>query len=329
MSEDLLQKLDTAFKAVTVGGLGESVLAPEQFDRFVRAMQARTKILPEARFIDMDSQVTHIDRVGFVGRVLTAGVKTGDTAVGTETSVSPAFVTNKLIAKEFRALTGINDRALRRNIEKGNFENTLVDMFGEAAGRDMEEWGLFANEDSSDDLLSLGDGWIQKAGNKLYGVESATGVGNEDFDPTKVEEVFDKMLMALPKQYLVNRAEWRFYVPYELEDAYRNVLKARGTALGDQAQTGNIALMYKGIPVVYAPMLERASAVGSGGTGRVAFLTHPDNTVWGVFYEVTIEKEREAKQRQTDFVLTIEGDVNYEDENAAVVAFLDAPKPPE
>lgn len=329
MAEDILEKLDASFKAVTVTGLGESVLAPEQFDRFVRSMQARALILPDARFITMGAQVTHIDRIGFVGRVLTAGVATGDTVVGTETSVAPTTVTNKLIAKEMRGLTGINDRALRRSIEQGDFEGTLVDMFGEAAGRDLEEWGLFADEGYTDDLLSLGNGWIQKAGNKVYGVESSGAAGDEDFDPAaaQIETMFAAMLDALPKQFLINRAEWRFYVPYEMEDAYRNILKARGTALGDAAQVGNAQLMYKGIPVVYAPMLERAGTEGATtGTGKVAMLTHPDNTVWGVFEEVTIEKEREAKLRRTDFVLTIEADVHYEDENAVVIAYAERAK---
>ena len=81
--------------------------------------------------------------------------------------------------------------------------------------------------------------------------------------------------------------------------------------------------MYKGIPVVYCPMLERASEA----TGRVAMLQHPDNMAWGVFHEVTIEREREAKARRTDFVLTIEADAHYEDENAAVVALIDQTQP--
>ena len=45
--------------------------------------------------------------------------------------------------------------------------------------------------------------------------------------------------------------------------------------------------------------------------------------VWGVFHEVTIEREREAKARRTDFVLSFEGDADYEDEAAAVAAFVD------
>lgn len=322
-NDEILARLDGAFKSITVTSLGDSKLAPEKFNQFVRAMQARTVILPEARFIEMNSHVTEIDRVGFIDRVLTAGNDANGQVVLEENKFSkPIFATNQLVAKEMQAITAIRDRALRRNIERGGFENTLVDLFGEAAGRDLEEWAIFADTSNDDDsLLRLTDGWIVKAKNKVYGRGA-----DSDFDPSDddfPENVLKALLDALPKEFLVNRAEWRFYVPYEIEDGYRDLLKARGTALGDRAQTEGGGLMYKGIPVVYCPMLERASQA----TGRVAMLQHPDNMAWGVFHEVTIEREREAKARRTDFVLTIEADCHYEDENGAVVALIDQEKP--
>ncbi len=317
-NEEILARLDGAFKSITVDSLGDSVLAPEKFNQFIEAMQARTVILPEARFIEMESHITEIDRVGFTGRVLTVGnTESGQKVLEENEFVKPVFHTNKLVAKEMQAITAIRDRALRRNIERGGFENTLVDLFGEAAGRDLEEWAIFASEESDDALLSLTDGWVEKSANKVYG-----GGADVDFDVEAddfPENVLKAMLDALPKEYLVNRAEWRFYVPYEIEDGYRDLLKRRGTALGDRAQTEGGGLMYKGIPVVYCPMLERASEE----TGRVAMLQHPDNMAWGIFHEVTIEREREAKARRTDFVLTIEADAHYEDENGSVVALVD------
>lgn len=325
-NEQILARLDEAYKSITVDNLGDSVLAPEKFNQFIKAMQHRTTILPEARFISMQSQITEIDRVGFVGRVLTAGNKVVQSVesqhvLSEEEFAKPQFATNKLIAKEMQAVTGVRDKALRRNIEQGGFENTLVTLFGEAAGRDLEEWAIFADTDiayATDSILWLTDGWAKKAANKVYG----SGVGAE-IDPDAAdypEQVLKALLNALPKQFLVNRSEWRFYVPYEIEDGYRDLLKSRGTAIGDRAQTEGGGLYYKGIPVVYAPMLERSS-------DRVAMLQHPDNMAWGVFHEVTIEKEREAKARRTDFVLTIEADAHYEDENGAVVALIDQEKP--
>lgn len=328
---ELLSKLDSAFKTITVGDLNEGILQPAKFDRFIRAMQHRTVIINDARFIRMESQQHDIDRVGFVGRILKSGTGTDGnhrTITDTNEHAKPQFLTNKLQAKELQAITGIRDKALRRNIERGNFENTLVDLFGEAAGRDMEEWFILGDTDISwenDDVLSLIDGWAKRAANKVYG-----DGGSKDFNPagdTYPEDMFEAMLSAIPKQFLQNRAEWRFYVDWDAENKYRNLLKKRETALGDTAQTTAGQLVYKGIPVIYVPMLERSAAVGSNGAGSVAMLQHPDNMVWGVFHEVTIERDRIPKDRRTDFVLTLEGDADYEDENAAVVAFADQEAP--
>lgn len=330
-NEQILARLDQAFKTITVGDLDDAILTPEKFDQFVRVMQHRTAILNEARFIAMEAQQTDIDRVGFVGRILVAGEKLVNSerehhVLEEDDYVKPQFHTNKLIAKELQAVCGIRDKALRRNIERGNFEDTLVDLFGEAAGRDLEEWALMGNTDltggDDDDIISLSDNWIKLAEQKVFGDGASP-----DFDPTDEdfpENMFQAMLEALPKQYLQNRSEWRYYVPFEVEDAYRNLLKARGTALGDQAQQGDTPFRYKGIPIMYVPMLERSKDPnGDQGVGRVSLLSHPDNMAWGIFHEVTVEQQRHAISRRTDFVLTVEADAHYEDENAAVAAYLD------
>lgn len=326
---EMLNKLDLAFKAITVGDLNEGILTPEKFDRFIQVVQHRTVVLEEARFIPMDAQQVDIDRVGFVGRIMKAGVDSdgADKDLQTSDHVKPAFQTNKLIAKELQAITGIKDNALRRNIERGNFENTLIQLFGEAAGRDLEEWFLLGNTDipyETDQMLSLINGWAKRAANKVYG-----SGGDKDFDPaanTWPENMFDALIRALPKQYLQNRDEWRIYVDWTTEDDYRNLLRARGTQLGDQAQIQGNPIPYKGIQVKYVPMLERSAAVPTGA-GRVAMLQHPDNMAWGIFHQVTIERDRIAKSRRTDYVLTIEGDADYEDENAAVVALVQQEAP--
>jgi hypothetical protein len=334
-NEEMLARLDSAMKTITVELLDKSILAPVKFDQFVRAMQHQTKILPAARFIDMDSQQVDIDRVGFVGRIIKSGDKYNSGTGKWEHRVleegefaKPAFHTNTLLAKELQAITGLRDKALRRNIEKGNFEGTLIDLFGEAAGRDMEEFAIFADTDieyATDDVLCRTDGWAKRAANKVYG-----SGGSKDFDPaanTWPENLFEALLQATPKQFLQNPSEWRIYVDWETRNDYHDLLKARGTALGDQAQSSDFALYYKGYLVEYIPMLERAKTVQAGGPGRVAMLQHPDNTAWGIFYEVTIERDRVPKDRRTDFVLTFEGDADYEDENAATVAFIDQEAP--
>lgn len=326
--------VDLALKAISVTTLNESILVPSQYSRFVRAMQHKATILNEARFIPMESHTAKIDRVGFVGRIMRSGgaVTTGVQAhrvLADGEHAAPTFSTNTLIARELQAICGIQDTALRRNLERAGFENTLVDLFGEAAGRDMEEFAILADSailHADDDILSLTDGWAKLGANKIYG-----GAGGQ-FDPDDdgyPENLFQALLDALPKQYLQNKADWRIYVDFDTEDEYRNTLKARGTALGDTAQTTSGVLMWKGIQIKYCPLMERAAAVGdyANAPGRIAMLQHPDNMVWGIFHQITIEPDRVPKERKTDFVLTVEGDAHYEDENACVIAYLDKNNP--
>ncbi len=323
-TEKILAKLDSAFKSIVdVSELNEGILQTAKFDAFVDAMQKRTRVIPDARFLEMEAHKQEIDRVGFVDRVLSKGIKGDGSTEGSDSWKNPTINSNKLIAQELRGQVALTDRALRRNIERGDFEDHLVNLFGEAAGRDFEEWAILANEDDLTDagILEMTDGWAKLAGNHVF------GQGSNSFDPDNPEEIFDALLDAVGKEYLVDRSEWRFYVPYEVEDGYRDSLKARGTALGDTAQTTADQLVYKGIPVVYVPLIDRSKQPDETGTekgvGRIAMLQHPDNMVWGVFHEVNIERYRNAQERRTEFYLTIECDAHYEDEDGAATAFLD------
>ena len=77
------------------------------------------------------------------------------------------------------------------------------------------------------------------------------------------------------------------------------------------------------------PIFNRSKSVEEGAAGKVALLSHPNNMAWGVFHEVTIEPDRVPKDRRTDFVMTLEGDAGYEDENGAVAAFIEQESPSE
>lgn len=331
-NKELLQQLDAAFKAITTEDMGDYLLAEEQLDRFIRAKQRRTRILPDARQITMDGQVQHLDRVGFASRVLRGG---GDISAGKQEHYTlqegdvkkPDLGKVILTAREATTFTGIYDSTLRRTIERENFSDTLVDLLGEAAGKDVEEWGWFADERidyANDDLLSLLDGWLRMAGNKTY---HDTGDTFSSSDEDWPESMFEAMLAALPGQFRTAPDEYRLYVPWSVENAYRNLLKARGTNLGDRAQTEAGGIPYKGTPVVPVPMAARTPGATHNAVtlmpGDCALLTHPDNTIWGIFHRITIEPDRIPKARRTDWVLTVEVAFGYEEPDAAVTAFID------
>lgn len=296
---EILEKINEALKAVTRNDLGAAILAPEKRQMFVRTVSESTRILDEARRIDMNSHTYDIDRVGFASRILRGAQE--DTEPTGESK--PDFGTNSLESKEVIAIAGITDSTLEDNIERENFEDTLLQLIANRVGFDLED--LFVNGDtnSSDELYKVTNGWLKKAVNGVVGAEG-------DFDVTDVESMFDAMIRAVPKKYLRDRSQWRFYVHWDIEDAYRDVLRKRGTGLGDTAQTTGQTLAYKGIAVVDCPSMPAGKAL----------LVPPSNLVYGIYRDIRIEPDRIPKKRRTDFVTTLRVDCHYEDENAAVVA---------
>lgn len=298
---DLLLQVKSALKSIMTSDLGSSVLNPEKQQRFVRTVSDSTRILDASRRINMTSHTHDIDRVAFSERIL------GPATEGQESNQdsNPDFATNQLQSVEVMAIAGITDSSLEDNIEKEGFEDTLLDLIADRTGIDLEELFLNGDTSSSDEFLKLTDGWLKLSANNVVGSgESA------DFDPTDVEDMFDAMIKAVPKKYLRNRSEWRFYVHWDIEDAYRNVLRGRGTGLGDSAQTTAQTLAYKGIAV------EDSANMPLGH----ALLVPPSNLVYGIYRDIRIEPDRQPKKRKTDFVTTLRVDCHYEDENASVVA---------
>lgn len=312
----MLNEIDNAYKSViTIGEVGDSVLQPQYFDSFVREMQKQAKLLDATRYQEMDSQKVNIDRIAFTGRVLEKVAENAEASDYAEINTKQ----NQLSAEEVVAVVGLTDQMLRRNIEKEGLEDTIVQLLGEHAGKDLEELGIFASDawtgyhneamgSTQWSAIDLINGWVRKCENKL----DSTAPYFSD-DTQDVSLLFEELLQTLPKQYLVDRGDWRFYTNWKIQNEYINELKDRGTPLGDEMYENNRNVRYKDIPVEYIPMLERFD-------NDIVMLQNPDNMVWGVFHEVTLETDRIPKARRTDFVLTFEGDAHYEDENAGVIA---------
>lgn len=312
-----------AIKSMTVADLGYSVLQPQFFNQFVREATNDQVILNEARRIIMAAQVTNIDRVGFGDRLMEAAVEaTAPTGVEADTAQV------QLVAKEFIGMSGISDSALRRNIETESFASTLISLMTQKYGEDWEALAVFGDTTkfgTTGGLLKNQDGWIKKATNKLYG----TGSGKDyDASSADVSDILNAMLDKYPTAYLKNRTGLRFYLDSEMFNAYIDECGLRPTVTGDEATGKFIARPFKGVPVVEAPVLNDSEGANTtDGWGQCAMLQDPNNMVYGIFHQITIEPERSAKTRTTDYVLTTETDQAYENPGVAVVACNDLEKP--
>lgn len=360
-NEQILSRIDGAVKTMTMANMGQSILLPSQFNRFIRKIRETSVILREARFVRMDRHERQIDRIGFTGRVLRAGSDASDVKreLAESEYAQPMTATRKLTARELQAVAPLGDDTLYTNIEQAQLETTLRDLFSEAAGFDLAEYALLADTAITfvnDQVLSKTDAWLKNAGNKIYGVANPdpdttgpllelprdfnpdfnqpfgspeqVGAGtNQDEKNTNVEKMFQKAMLAVPAEHRQNFPMMKFYVGFEVFDAYHETLRRRKGTLDSDAQTKRPMLDFKGIPVEYEPALERSKPDGPQGAGRVGLLTTPTNAVWGVFKDIQVEPDRLPKKRRTDFVLTFWGDADFEDETGAVAIFLDRMRP--
>ena len=324
-------------------GNAKALLNDEQFNTFIRAATTNQSILQDASFRRMNAMNQIVSSTLIDGRVLQNGYK--DAYMTTQDSLTEAdvdFGKAELKSTKLKALTSIYDDDKDDNIERDAFEQTLLSMMGEAVGRDLEAVCVFGDasytyDDDSNPgtaavahpLFSVFDGWLEQA--KSYQVKSdlandGSDDNDGDFDlDDGIDAMFDAMIGALPVAYrsagLMNRLA--FYVPWEVYDAYQNLLASRVDALGDINLTGRPSLTYKNIPVKYAPVLDAAD--GRTVFGNVpSILTIPEYTWYGVYKDLSVEPNRIVAQEKTEYYYRIRCAASLQFPNAFITGVMTA-----
>lgn len=299
MGMSVEEMVNAVVKRITVTQLGDTALNPEKAQQLVRELELSTPMLEQTRRINMRSDKKDIDRVGFRERIMGPAPNEGE---DTTTTSTPEWNQNQLSVVKAVAVVELGDEALEDNIEREDFESTLLSLIGGQAGIDLEELYLQGDTDSGDTYLALTDGWLKLAAHQL---------GDADYDQTDPEEMFEAALTELidnNKEFMRRRNYLRFWTSWKAENDYRDVLRSRGTPLGDEAQTEDRPLAYKGIPVV--PVFNMP--VGD------TLLSLPENQVYGIRRDIRMENDRKPRAGRTDFVVTFRTDAHYEDERGAV-----------
>ena len=297
----------------------KALLNDEQFNKFILAATTNQSILQDASFRKMNAMNQIVSSTYIDGRVLQNGYSNATDFV-TNNSLTAAdvdFGKAELKSTKLKAMCALYDDDKEDNIEKEAFETTLLSMMGEAVGRDLEAVCVFGDASytsgspaAADPLFSVFDGWLEQA--KTYQVKSDMANDNTDdndgdFDlDDGIDAMFDAMIGKLPVPYraagLMNRLS--FYVPWEVYDAYQNLLASRVDALGDINLTGRPSLTYKNIPVKYAPVLDATD--GRTVFGNVpSILTIPEYTWFGVYKDLSIEPKRDVPNELTEYYYRI------------------------
>ena len=294
----------------------KALLNQEQFATFMRAATINQTILNDASFRRMNSMSQVVSSTKITGRVLQNGYKSANTTQDNLTEADVDFGKVELVSTKLKAKTSILDDDKEDNIEKEQFEQTLLTMMGEAVGIDLEAVCVFGDTTytsgspaAADPLFSTMDGWLKNSTKvNSSGVITAAGSGTADFTLSTdgITGMFDEMLYKMPAAFRQANLmkDLVYYVPFEVQEAYRDYLIDRETGLGDSSLLNADQLQYKGIPVKYAPVLDATD--GRTVHGNVAsILTVPEFLWYGVYKDLSVEPNRIVKDENTEYYYRI------------------------
>ena len=308
----------------------KALLNEEQFAQFMRAATINQTILNDASFRKMNAMSQVVSSTKVTGRVLQTGY---DSNGATEDNLTPAdidFGKAELVTTKLKAVTSILDDDKEDNIEREQFEQTLLTMMGEAVGVDLEAVAVFGDTSytssgSKDPLFSTLDGWLKSA--TAVKSDGAKGSGSADFvlASTGITGMFDAMLHKLPAAYRQANLmkDLVYYVPFEVYEAYRNFCIDRETGYGDTTLVNATELKYKGIPVKYAPVLDATD--GRTVYGKVpSILTVPEFLWYGVYKDLSVEPHRDVPNENTEYYYRIRCDATVQFSDAVIAAQITA-----
>lgn len=302
-NQDIIKKADMVLSDIASAGK----LNPEQTNRFVRVLIEQPTMLQNVRTVTMNAPVMNINKIGFGSRIMRPAVE--NTALSSSDRVKPTMSQVQLTTKEVMATCYIPYDVLEDNIEGGNvhaslqqggggLHQTIVDLLAERAALDLEEWALGGDTASGDAYLAQSDGFIKKVNANIVDAASAT----------YSKDIVKSVLKAMPPKYLRDRANMMHFVSVNNETEVRDTFANRIGALGDQNVQGNLPIYVFGSKIMSIPLMP----------GNTSLFTNPNNFIFGIQRNISIEYNKNIETRQFIVVLTCRVCFQLEEVNAAV-----------
>lgn len=304
-----LTRADIALADLQANG---GMLSPEQANQFIDFVMEEPTVLRQARVVRMNAPRRKINRMGFASRILRAARQVGsaeddggnDRYVRKADRAAPQTSQIELNTSEVIAEVRIPYEVLEDNIEGDNFEAHILRQIAQRAALDLEELGLWADTASTDPYLALQDGWMKRAltdGNVL------------DWNSAGISpDLFASALLSMPQKYLKNLAQMRAWVTHANIIKYRQKVSQRQTGYGDSAIQANIPLQAHGLT------MEPAHLMSAGLNGEGGLVTFPQNLLFGIQRDISIESDKDIRSREYIIVLTARVALQIDDADATV-----------
>lgn len=303
-----LQRADMALADLATNG---GLLSPEQTNTFIDLVVDQPTVLKQIRQVRMPTPTMKINKIGLSGRLLRPASQTGgqeDTGdngryLAKAKRSSPTTSQIEMTTKEVIAELRIPYEVLEDNIEGSNIEAHIMRLIAQRAALDLEELCLHGDTaNSTDDFLAMHNGFLKRA--TAHVVDNANaGAG---------DVMITNALLAMPQQYLRYLPQMKAFISQANKIKFQASRIARQTALGDASVQGNLDLYSQGLRIEEAPTL------AADGTGKKGLVTNPQNLIWGVQRQMTIETDKDIRSREYIIVLTMRIAMNVEDSNAVV-----------
>ena len=293
-SRTIIEKADMAVAQMIADG---GYLNPEQSDSFYRKLIDEPTLIGNVRTVQMKSPKMNIDTIGFGSRILRAAPASG-TALNADQRVRPAFGQVNLETEEIIAEVHIPYDALEDSIERGNLENTIMQMLTGRVSLDLEELLINGDTSSADSYLALHDGALALAGHTVDG-SALTAID---------KDAFKRALQEMPTQYLRNLAAMNFLMSWHNVIEYRDTLAGRSTGRGDDFYRNRPTVTAFGVPIVPAALMPN---------NEILF-TYPQNLIFGIQRDIMIETDKDIRERTLIVVLIMRIAIQCEEANSIV-----------
>ena len=298
-NEELLRKavLDTS----AFGGANEAPLTVEQVDTFLQIMTDPQVMLSDVRIVTSNAATWEESKIEFGSRMMRPGSE-GTRLAGADMT-APSTGTVNMVTSIIKGEVPVTDEVMEDQVERDGFSDTLTNLIGDRAGRDIEE--LFIAGDTSNSAtayLALQDGWLQSVVNDTgANVYAAAG------DGTDYQTIMRQLLGQLSAQFKRDLPNMRYWLPQGIYELYRDQVAARGTVLGDAILQGIAPISYQGIPIKGVPLFPLVTTgdfVGSTYSPPNLLLSHRLNLYAGFRRAMRIEMFRDPREGATSFIVT-------------------------
>jgi hypothetical protein len=290
-------------------------LNPEQSREFIRMMFDATDFLKDIQSLTMHAPTKDLDYMGLNSRVLRLAVE----GVAPTELAGINTAKQQLLAREVILPYDITDNVLEDTIERGKSDEKIAEMMTAQFGNDLCDLSLngdaaAAGGTTDANFLKIGDGFIKiaKSSDDTHKTDTA---GSTDYKG----KVLPELLAALPNRYKRKKSDLRFYVSPSVAEAYIQQLAIRETALGDESLITGKPQRFAGITLFECEYMP----------DDILILTSNKNLATGIFRDVKVEKQRQARKRLTEHTVTMRLDpakIIWHDALAIAYTFPDPPQ---